>query len=65
MLIDTHCHIDFKDFRDDAGAVLKRAKESGIGFIINVGSSINGTARSIKIAGENDFIYASIGIHPH
>jgi TatD DNase family protein len=65
MLIDTHCHLDFKDFKDDINAVLKRSMDNGIGFIINVGSSMEGTERSIKIAGENDFIYAAIGIHPH
>ncbi len=65
MLIDTHCHLDFKDFEDDMEAVLKRSRDSGIRFIINVGSSMEGTARSIRIARENDFIYAAIGIHPH
>jgi TatD DNase family protein len=65
MLIDTHCHLDFKDFKDDLRAVLKRSRDTGIGFVINVGSSIEGTARSVEIAGENDFIYAAAGIHPH
>ena len=65
MLIDTHCHLDFKDFDDDRDAVLKRSRDNGIGVIINVASSMEGTARSIQIAGENDFIYASAGIHPH
>src|SRR3989338_2869804 len=65
MLIDTHCHLDFKDFKDDLDAVLKRSRDSGVKFIINVGSSVKGTARSIEIAGENDFIYAAAGIHPH
>jgi len=65
MLIDTHCHLDFKDFDDDFEAVLKRSRDSGIKFIINVGSSLEGTDRSVKIARENEFIYAAIGIHPH
>jgi len=65
MLIDTHCHLDFKDFDDDRTAVLKRSRDSGIGVIINVASSMKGTVRSIQIAEENDFIYASAGIHPH
>jgi len=65
MLIDTHCHLDFKDFNDDRNDVLKRARDSGVMSIINVGSSMEGTARSIQIAGDNDFIYAAIGIHPH
>ena len=61
MLIDTHCHLDFKDFKDDMDVVLKRSRDSGIRFIINVGSSMEGTARSIRIAEENDFIYAAGG----
>ncbi|MDP2911931.1 MAG: TatD family hydrolase [Candidatus Omnitrophota bacterium] len=65
MLIDTHCHLDFKDFEDDRDAVLKRSRDIGIGVIINVGSSMEGTARSIELAAENDFIYAAAGIHPH
>lgn len=65
MLIDTHCHLDFKDFKDDIDAVLKRSIDNGIRFIINVASSMEGIARSIKIAGENDFIYAAVGVHPH
>jgi len=65
MLIDTHCHLDFKDFNDDRSDVLKRARDSGVMSIINVGSSMEGTARSIQIARDNGFIYAAIGIHPH
>ncbi|MDO8603249.1 MAG: TatD family hydrolase [Candidatus Omnitrophota bacterium] len=65
MLIDTHCHLDFKDFNDDRPVVLKRARDGGVGIIINVGSSLEGTARSVEIANENDFIYAAVGIHPH
>lgn len=65
MLTDTHCHLDFKDFDNDRERVIKRAKEQGLEFIINVGSSIEGTRRSIELAKENDFIYAACGIHPH
>lgn len=65
MLIDTHCHLDFKDFNHDRDDVLKRSRDNGIKFIINVGASMEGTSRSIQIARDNDFIYAAAGIHPH
>ena len=65
MLIDTHCHLDFKDFDADRGAALERAKAAGIGRIINVGSSIEGSRRSVALAKEYDMVYASVGIHPH
>ncbi len=65
MLIDTHCHLDFKDFDNDRELVIRRAKEEGISSIINVGSSLLGTKRSVELAEENDFIFAAAGIHPH
>lgn len=65
MLTDTHCHLDFEDFQSDREDVIKRSKDDGIGFIINVGSSLEGTTRSIEIAERHDFIYAAVGIHPH
>jgi TatD DNase family protein len=65
MLIDTHCHLDFKDFDNDRDDVLKAARDIGVKAIINVGSSMEGTERSVQIAQDNDFIYAAAGIHPH
>ncbi|MFA5255825.1 MAG: TatD family hydrolase [Candidatus Omnitrophota bacterium] len=65
MIIDTHCHLDFKDFDSDRDSVLNRAKEAGVVRIINVASSVEGTRRSLELAGKYDIVYASIGVHPH
>jgi TatD DNase family protein len=65
MMIDTHCHLDFKDFDRDRDGVIDRAKRSGISRIINVGSSIEGSLRALELAKKYDIIYASVGIHPH
>lgn len=65
MLIDTHCHLDFKDFDSDRDAVLSRAAAAGVGIIIDVGSSLEGSKRAVKLAKKCDFVYASVGIHPH
>lgn len=65
MLIDTHCHLDFKDFDADRDGVIDRAKEKGVARIINVASSIEGTARSLELAKRYDIVYSSIGVHPH
>lgn len=65
MIIDTHCHLDFKDFDSDRDAVLERAKAAGIERIINVGSSIEGSRRSVALAEKYEMAYASVGVHPH
>lgn len=65
MLIDTHCHLDFKDFDTDRDAVLERARAAGVGRIIDVGSSIEGSRRAVVLAEKYDMVYASVGVHPH
>ena len=64
-LVDTHCHLDFPEFDSDRDDVINRAKDAGVGYIINVASSVSGSKRSVELAGKYDNIYASVGIHPH
>jgi len=65
MLIDTHCHLDFPEFDRDRDEVIKRARECGIGCIINIGSSLQSSVKSLELSRQYDFIYAGVGIHPH
>ncbi len=65
MLIDTHCHLDFPEFDQDRDEVIKRAKSEGIGYIINIGSSLSGSKKALELSRQNDFIYAAVGLHPH
>lgn len=65
MLTDTHCHLDFSDFNPDRNEVILRAKDNGLAYIINIGSSLAGSKKSIELAEGYDFIYATAGIHPH
>ncbi len=65
MLIDTHCHLDFKQFDADRQDVIDRARGQGIGYMINVAADLNGAEASLKLATEYDFIFATAGIHPH
>jgi len=64
-LADTHCHLDFPEFNLDRGEVIQRAKEQGLRYIINIGSSLSGTRKSVELSKQYDFIYATCGIHPH
>ncbi|MFH0827400.1 MAG: TatD family hydrolase [Candidatus Omnitrophota bacterium] len=65
QLIDTHCHLDFPEFDADREEVIARAKEQGIEAMVNIGSSLKATERSLQLAKQYDFIYATAGIHPH
>ena len=65
MLIETHAHLDFPQFDADRDEVISRARKAGIGYIINVSSSLKGCVSSVELSKKYDIIYASCGIHPH
>ena len=44
---------------------MERAAEAGVAYIVNIGSSIEGSRRSVELARDYPFIYATLGIHPH
>jgi len=64
-LVDTHCHLDFPEFNQDRDEVIRRAKDNDIGNIINIGSSLEGSKKSLELSKDYDFIYATVGLHPH
>ncbi|MFH1375078.1 MAG: TatD family hydrolase [Patescibacteria group bacterium] len=65
MLIDTHCHLDFPQFKKDFDTVLARAGEAGIGKMINPGVGIKESRQAVELAKNYENIFAAVGIHPH
>jgi len=65
MLIDTHAHLDMKQFAPDLQEVLDRAREAGVGHIISVSIDADSFHRAREIAAGRDNISLSAGIHPH
>lgn len=65
MLIDCHSHIHVDAFDSDRKEVLQRARDAGVETLINVGFDVEGNFKAISLANQYDFIYATMGIHPH
>jgi TatD DNase family protein len=66
-LIDSHAHIDFPQFADDREAMLQRAREAGVRTLLAVGTGPGPEKldAAIPYAEQYDWIYTSVGIHPH
>jgi TatD DNase family protein len=66
-LIDSHAHIDVPQFADDRDAVLARAQAAGVNTLlaIGVGPGPEKLAAAIPYAEAHDWIYTTVGIHPH
>ena len=63
-MIDTHCHVDFKEYNKNREEVMKRAK-SKLTAIINSGASLGGNRRTLNLQEEyNGFLYSTLGFHP-
>lgn len=66
MLIDTHCHLNFKTFAKDLPDVVRRAGEQGVEKLIVPGTDLESSRRAVEIAHKYPGVcYAAIGIHPH
>jgi TatD DNase family protein len=63
--IDTHCHIHFPDYLLDSGATIERADKAGVEKLILVGCTLTDSKLGVDMAGRNENIWASIGLHPH
>ncbi|MBE6541414.1 MAG: TatD family deoxyribonuclease [Ruminococcaceae bacterium] len=68
FLFDSHAHYDDHRFEEEFnggthGAIMK-AHSEGVAWIVNVGSSLASSERSVALAEKYDFIYAAVGIHP-
>jgi len=65
MFIDTHAHLFSPEFNEDLDAVIERAKESGIDYIIVPATDLETSAKVIELIDKYEFIYGAIGVHPH
>jgi TatD DNase family protein len=64
-LIDTHAHLDFRQFNDDRDAVLARAWQAGVEAIITIGTDLATSRAAVALAERDERIYATVGFHPH
>ncbi|MGI1690871.1 TatD family hydrolase [Thermoanaerobacter uzonensis] len=64
MLVDSHAHLEDEKYDKDREKVIEECKKN-LTFLINVGSNLLTSKQSIELAHNYDFIYASVGIHPH
>ena len=65
MIIDTHCHLDFKEFNEDFNDVLLNAKTNNISGMQTICTKIDEFSKILDIAKKHSNIWCSVGTHPH
>jgi TatD DNase family protein len=63
-VVDSHCHLDDRQFDPDRAEVIERALTAGVELMLAIGTG-GDLEVAIKQAEKYPFIYATIGVHPH
>ena len=63
-LVDTHTHLNDGKFAGQEAEVIARAKEAGITRLINMGDTLESSAKAVELAAAYEGVYAGVGIHP-
>jgi TatD DNase family protein len=63
-MIDTHCHLTFRDFEGRVPAVIDRAREAGVTGMISISTTTQDCLDALAIASEFPNVWCSAGVHP-
>lgn len=65
LLIDSHCHLDFPDFAEERDAIIKRARDVGVGLMLTISTRLDQFDRVLSVAEAYPDVYCTVGVHPH
>jgi TatD DNase family protein len=65
MLIDSHVHLNMKQFRDDLDEVVSRARAAGVGEMLQVCYDARSLDETLALTAKYPEVYGAVGIHPH
>ncbi len=65
MLVDSHCHLNYKGMAEQQGDLLERARASGVTAMLNISTRASEWDAVTATAHREADVWASIGIHPH
>ena len=64
-LTDTHCHLNFHDYKKDLGEVIGRAHEAGLSRILVPAIDLESSRDILNLVESDPMLYAAVGVHPN
>ncbi len=65
MLVDSHVNLHSEQYADDCSAVIAAARAAGVTYMLTISDKLTSTDAIKKFSDAHDFIWRSIGVHPH
>jgi TatD DNase family protein len=64
MFVDSHCHIDFPELREQLPAVLAAMRANAVSHALCIGVNLPDWPGVLAIAAAHPNVYATVGVHP-
>ena len=64
-IVDSHCHLNFPQFKDNLDEIVHRALDKGVFKMLTISTKLNEIIELENISNTYSEVYNSIGIHPH
>ncbi len=65
MIIDSHCHLDYKGLQEVQANVVARARQAGVSHMVNISTTIRQFPAVLVTAERYEDVSCSLGVHPH
>ena len=65
MIVDSHCHLDFKELNQNLENILREAENNNISYMQTICTKISTFDKVKEIAQSHKNIFCSVGIHPN
>jgi len=64
-IVDSHCHLNFPQFKGKLDEIVKRALDKGIYRMLTISTKLNEINELETISKSYSEVYNSVGVHPH
>jgi len=64
MLVDSHCHLDFDEFRDRVPELLEEMAGAGVSYALCISVTLRDFPRVLALAEAHPNLFATVGVHP-
>ncbi len=64
-IVDSHCHLDFKDFENDLDEIILRAKKKNINRFLTISINLENFAKILELTNKYRNVWCTTGVHPN
>ncbi|RLA83927.1 MAG: hydrolase TatD [Epsilonproteobacteria bacterium] len=65
VIIDTHCHLDNIQYKEDIDDVIKTALDSGVKAFLIPGADLNDLPNAVALSEKYNEVFFAVGVHPY